>query len=159
MKNIFLISFLFFIYNCGYTSVYKNIGNQDLQIIITDMQGDREMNNLIKNQINLYSNKDSINKFNVTIKTKYEKLVLTKDSTGSVTDYELTTDSTFLIYFNEKFKKVTFSESMNVKNRSDTFEQDSYEKNIKRNFASSIREKLISNIITLQHGDGVITIK
>jgi hypothetical protein len=40
----------------------------------------------------------------------------------------------------------TFSESINIKDQADTFEQDSYEKNIKRNFASSIREKLISKI-------------
>jgi hypothetical protein len=40
----------------------------------------------------------------------------------------------------------TFSEYIIIKDQADTFEQDSYEKNIKRNFASSIREKLISKI-------------
>ena len=42
-----------------------------------------------------------------------------------------------------------FEESINIKNQSDTFEQNIYEKNIKRNFASSIREKLISAILSL----------
>ena len=157
MKNIILIIFLFFIYSCGYTTVFKNVGDQDFQIIITDMQGDRKMNNLIKNEINLYSNKDSINKFDVRVETEYEKLILTKDSAGLITDYELSINSMFIIYFNEKSKKVTFDETINIKNRSDTFEQDSYENNIKINFASSIREKLISEIITLQYGDGIIT--
>tara|TARA_Y100000389_G_scaffold164088_1_gene167638 strand:- start:48 stop:500 length:453 start_codon:yes stop_codon:yes gene_type:complete len=150
MKNIILISLLFFIYSCGYTSVYKNLQNQDFNLIITDLQGDRDMNNLIKNQINLYSNKNSINKFNIEIDTKYDKSVLTKSSAGLITDYELSVNSTFIVYFDQKSKKLTFSETINIKNRTDTFEQDSYEKNIKRNFASSLREKLISEILTLK---------
>ena len=150
MKNIILISILFFIYSCGYTSVYKNLQDQDFQLTITDLQGDRDMNNLIKNQINLYSNKDSINKFNIEIDTKYDKSVLTKNSAGLVTDYELNVNSTFTVYFDQKSKKLTFSETINIKNRTDTFEQDSYERNIKRNFSSSLREKLISEILTLK---------
>ena len=150
MKNLILITFLFIISGCGYTSVYKNLENQDLQITITKMQGDREMNNLIKNEINLYSNKDSINKFNIEVDTKYDKSVLTKNSAGVITDYELSVNSTFTVYFDQKSKKLTFSETINIKNRTDTFEQDSYERNIKRNFASSLREKLISEILTLK---------
>ena len=150
MKNIILISFLFIMYGCGYTSVYKNLGNQDIQIIVKKMQGDREMNNLIKNQIKLYTNKDSTNIFDIEIETEFEKLVLTKNSAGVVTDYELSVNSIFTVYFDQKSKKLTFSETINVKNRTDTFEQDSYERNIKRNFASSLREKLISEILTLK---------
>ena len=146
MKNIILIVFLFLIYGCGYTSVYKNLNNKDLQISITEMQGDKEMNNLIKNELNLYSNNNSINLFRITVTTKYEKIALTKDSTGVITDYKLSTESKFKISFNNKVQLETFSESINIKDQADTFEQDSYEKNIKRNFASSIREKLISKI-------------
>ena len=50
MKKIILIIFLFFIYNCGYTSVYKNIEKKDFEIIIVKMKGDRVMNNLIQNE-------------------------------------------------------------------------------------------------------------
>ena len=46
MKNIILITFLFFVCGCGYTSIYKNLGNQDFQIIITEIEGDRDMNSL-----------------------------------------------------------------------------------------------------------------
>ena len=150
MKNLILITFLFIVSGCGYTSVYKNLENQDLQITITKMQGDREMNNLIKNEINLYSNKESINKFDLEIETEFEKLVLTKDSAGVITDYELSTNSIFTINFNDKTQKITFNETINIKNRTDTFEQDEYERNIKRNFASSIREKLILRISSIK---------
>ena len=159
MKNIILITFLFFIYSCGYTSVYKNLKDQDFQIIVTEIQGDRNMNNLIKNELKLYSNKDSENIFNVEIETEFEKSVLTKDSAGVVTDYELSVNSTFIIYFDERSKKVTFNENINIKKQSDTFDEDLYEMNIKRNFASSLREKLMSEIITIKYGDGIITTK
>ena len=150
MKNIILITFLFFVCGCGYTSVYKNLKNQDFQIIITEIEGDRDMNSYIKNQIDLYSNKNSINKFNVTIITEYNKEELAKNTSGSVTDYKLSAKSIFTIYFNEKSKKVIFNESINIKNQTNNFEQDSYEKNIKINFASSLREKMISEILSIK---------
>ena len=150
MKNIILITFLFFVCGCGYTSVYKNLKNQDFQIIITEIEGDRDMNSYIKNQIDLYSNKNSINKFNVTIITEYNKEELAKNTSGSVTDYKLSAKSIFTIYFNEKSKRVIFNESINIKNQTNNFEQDSYEKNIKINFASSLREKMISEILSLK---------
>ena len=150
MKKIILISILFFIYGCGYTSVYKGIGIQDFQFVIKEMQGDRDMNNLIKNELNLYSNKESINKVEIKVNTKYEKTVLTKDGTGLETDYKLTVNSSFSLYFNEKSKMINLSETINIKNQTDNFEQSSYEKNVKRNFASSIRQKLISEVLSLQ---------
>ena len=150
MKNIIIITFLFFVCGCGYTSVYKNLKNQDFQIIITEIEGDRDMNSYIKNQIDLYSNKNSINKFNVTIITEYNKEELAKNTSGSVTDYKLSAKSIFTIYFNEKSKRVIFNESINIKNQTNNFEQDSYEKNIKINFASSLREKMISEILSLK---------
>lgn len=147
MKNIFLITFIFFIYGCGYSSVYKNLKTQSFQIVINDMQGDIEMNNLIKNEMNLYSNKNSSNRFEVDIDTTYKRLVIAKNITGVVTDYKLSVDSKFTISFNENSKIITVNEILNIKNKSDNFEQSLYEKSIKRNFASAIREKLITEII------------
>ena len=150
MKNIIFIIFLFFIYSCGYTSAYKNIKDKDFQIRITEMQGDKEMNNLIKNEIKLYSNRNSLNIFDLAVNTNYSKRVLVKDNAAKITDYELSTSSTITIYYNEKNKKVSFNEIINISNQTDTFDQDMYERDIKKNFASSIREKLISEIISIK---------
>ena len=65
MKKVILIIFLFFIYSCGYTSIYNNLEKQDYKIIIVKKKGDRIMNNLIQDEINLYSNKNSVNIFNI----------------------------------------------------------------------------------------------
>lgn len=150
MKKIILIIFLFFIYNCGYTSVYKNLEKQDFKIIIVNMKGDRIMNNFIQNEINLYSNKDSMNEFNITVDTQFEKNILTKDSSGGITDYNLNATSVFTINYIKSSKTVIFNETINIKNRTDSFEQNLYEENVKRNFSSSIREKLISEILTIK---------
>ena len=87
MKNLILILFLFFIYGCGYTPVYKNLEESNFQINLTEMLGDRDMNNLIKNQIDLYSNKNSVNKYNISVDTKYKRETLTKNSAGVISDY------------------------------------------------------------------------
>lgn len=150
MKNVIFTILIFFIYGCGYQSVYKNLSNQDFQIVFNEARGDRNMNNLIKNEINLYSNKESVNKFEIEVDTKYEKVILTKNSAGVVTDYKLSVSSIFTIYANEKSKKIAFNETINIKKQADALEQNLYENSIKRNFASSIREKLISDILTIR---------
>lgn len=150
MKNIFFITCLFIIYGCGYTPVYKNLVNQDLKINITKMQGDKEMNNLIRNEMNLYSNKNSINKYDITVETKYSKQTLAKDASGTATDYKISINSSFLLSINGKYRQITYDDSIKIKSQRDSFEQNLYEKNIKKNFASSIREKLISEIINFK---------
>ena len=60
MKKIIII-FIFLLYGCGYSSVYKNQENKDILITIVDMQGDNILNNSLKNQLTIASNKESKN--------------------------------------------------------------------------------------------------
>ena len=147
MKNIAILTFVLFLSHCGYSSIYKNQQSLDFQINIIETEGDYEMNNFIKNEIKLYSNSDAQNIYNIRINTDFEKKVLTKNSSGVITDYNISVVSIFSI--DSKNKTFKFKENINIKNQTDTFEQNIYEKNIKRNFASSIREKFISNILSL----------
>ena len=149
MKNIAIITFLLFLSHCGYSSIYKNQQTQNFQLSIIETKGDYEMNNLITNEIKLYSNKDARKIYNIEIDTDYEKKVLTKDSSGVITDYNLSVVSIISINLKNKNKTFKFEENINIKIQADTFEQNTYEKNIKRNFASSIREKLISAILPI----------
>ena len=149
MKNITILIFLLFLSHCGYSSIYKDQQSLDFQLAVIETRGDYEMNNLIKNEIKLYSNKNSQNIYNIKINTDFEKEVLTKDSSGVITDYNLSVVSEFSVNLNNNDKIFKFEENIKIKNQSDTFEQNSYEKNIKRNFASSIREKLIFAVLSL----------
>ena len=149
MKNITSIILILFLYSCGYSSIYKNQTSQNFKINIIEKKGNSEMNNLIKNEIKLYSVKNTTNIYNLKIDTDYKKEILTKNSAGIITDYKLSVTSIFRVDLKGVTKVIELKETINIKNQSDSFEQNTYEKNIKRSFASSIREKLISEILNI----------
>ena len=148
MKNLILILFLFFLNNCGYTSIYKNQKLQDFQINIIEMKGDNEINNLIKNNLKFYTNNKSNIKYNISIDSNYQKIIVSKNSAGVATDYKLIVDTVIGFDKGEKNNILNFNENINIKNNSNSFEQNTYEKNIKKNFASSISDKFIIKIIS-----------
>ena len=150
MKNIITFIFLIFLSNCGYSSVYKDSKSNDIFVNITSMQGDKVMNNLIRNQLELYSNKSSQNKYNINISTNFQKIALAKNSSGATTNYQLTVNSDFEVKYKKEILNFSFKESFDIKNFSDTFEQNNYENTIKINFASSLREKLIIKLLEKQ---------
>ena len=147
MKKIIIV-LMFLLYGCGYSSVYKNQENKDILITIVDMQGDNILNNSLKNQLTIASNKESKNIFNISLITDYKKTIVSKDTTGIATDYKLQTTVNFIVTKNEIKKKFILSESLDIKNEGENFEQTSYENSIKRNFAISIKDKLIPYLLT-----------
>ena len=148
MKNLILISFLFFLNSCGYTSIYKNQKSQDFQINIIEMKGDNEINNLIKNDLKFYTNNISNIKYNISIVSNYQKIIISKNSAGVATDYKLKVDTIISFDKGKKNNILNFNENINIKNNSNSFEQNTYEKNIKKNFASSISDKFIVKILS-----------
>ena len=149
MKNIILIFFLLFFNNCGYTSVYKSQKTQDLKINIIEMTGDNEINNLIKNELKFYSNRNSNKKYDISVDSKYQKIIISKNNEGVATDYQLLVDTIIRINRNNEDNTLNFREKINIKNNSNSFEQKNYERNIKKNFASSIRNKFMIKIFDL----------
>ena len=149
MKNIILIFLLLFLNSCGYTSVYKDQKSRDFEINIVDILGDNEINNYIKNELKFYSNKNSNNKYDISINSKYQKIIISKNTAGVATDYKLLADVIIRVNLNDEMKVLTFDENINIKSNSNSFEKDNYERNIKKNFASSIMEKFIIKIFDL----------
>jgi len=149
MRNIILIFCLIFLCSCGYTSIYKNQKSQNFQINIIEMVGDNEFNNLFRNELGLYSNTDSNEKYDILVNSKYQKIIVSKNSSGVATDYRILVNTKINVNLNKETKKLEFNESINIKNNSNSFEQNRYERNIKRNFASSIREKFLIKILNL----------
>ena len=149
MKNIILIFLLLFLSSCGYTSVYKNQKSQDFQISIIKMSGDDEINNLIKNELKFYSNRNSNNKYDISINSNFQKIIVSKNTAGVATDFKLLVDTTISVNFNDEINVFDFNENINIKSNSNSFEQNNYERSIKKNFASSIRDKFIIKIFDL----------
>ena len=147
MKKIFALILVIFVYSCGYTSIYQEM-KKDLNINILDMKGDFELNNYIKNDLKISSNKDSSNIHNLNIETEYNKIILAKDATGKVTDYNIEMSVKFIVVSNNNIN-ISFEENFKIKKNDDNFEQSNYERDIKRNFSKIVQEKLILDLIKI----------
>ena len=144
MKNLIVIILLFFLYGCGYTSIYKDQKSREIFISVINTDGDTVINNYLKNQLNILSDKESVNIFNISFVSKYKRTTIAKDSAGVATDYRLVAEIEFNINKNGVNKIITFTENINIKNEGENFEQRNYENSIKRNFVLSIKNKLVT---------------
>ena len=111
------------------------------------MTGDNVINNLIKNELKFYSNRNSNIKYDISINSNYQKVIVSKNSAGVATDYKLIAETVISFDKDDKDNILNFNESINIKNNSNFNEQNNYEKNIKKNFASTISNKFIIKIL------------
>ena len=151
MKNLFALLFVLIFSSCGYNPILKNASDSnDFKINIIKMQGDEKINNIIKKELELKSDENSKKIYDVSLETNFNEIIISKDTSGTITNYQLVVNSTFRVNFKNQSIDYNFSESLKMRNISDSLEKLSYEKNIKNNFASSLVDKLIIKIITLQ---------
>jgi len=143
-KKLVIISLIFFLTSCGFTPIYLKNTNTNFSIEQVNYTGDRELNNFLKINLNQYKNKND-NKIFIDVKSTYKKIILSKDSTGKATNYQLEAEVIFLIKTTNK--QIKISEKKIMKNMDDKFEESRYEKSVKQNFASSISYKLTSELI------------
>ena len=144
----FLILIIFFLNNCGFTPEYAGFKGIDFSLSLNEVEGDRELNNAIASQLNRYSNEknDSLKIINVNIKSKFSKDILSKDSTGKATKYNLKANVEFVLKTDDGSRKINLYEEFKIDNIEDNVEEMKYIKIIKRNFAEIISKKLILNI-------------
>ena len=144
-KNIIIISLILFLNSCGFTPIYLKKNDIKFSIEQVDYSGDRDLNNFLKINLDQYKNKKIDNKIYIDAKSTYKKIILSKDGTGEVTNYQLEAEVIFLIKSNNKEIKIT--EKKIIDSMSDKFEEARYERSIKQNFATSITNKLTSELI------------
>jgi hypothetical protein len=144
-KNIIFLSLIFFLTNCGFTPVYLKNSNINFSVEQVNYTGDRELNNFLKTNLNKFKNEKNDNKIYIEANSIYKKIVLSKDSAGEVTNYQLEAEVIFLI--KPLNKKIIIKEKKNMNSMDDKFEEARKERLIKQSFASSISSKLTSEII------------
>ena len=143
-KNISLIFLIFFLTNCGFTPVYQSNTNINYSIEQVNYTGDREFNNFLKSNLSKYKNEKIDNKIYIDAKNIYKKNVLSKNNSGEITNYQLEVEVIFLI--KPLNKKVEIIEKKIINSMDDKFEEARQERIIKQSWASSITNKLISEI-------------
>ena len=144
-KSIIVLSLIFFLSNCGFTPIYQKNTNVNFSIEQVSYSGDRELNNFLKTNLGKYKNKKTDNKINIEVTSVYKKIILSKDATGEVTNYQLEAEVKFLI--ESKNKEIIITEKHIMNSMSDKFEEARYERTIKQNFATSMSNKLSSELI------------
>ena len=144
-KQIILISLVFFLTHCGFSPIYIKNTNTDFSIESVNYQGDRDLNNFLKINLDNYKNKKSDRKIQIEATSEYKKTILTKNTASEITNYKLIANVTFLIKSTNK--KINITEEKIISSMNDKFEEARKERAIKQNFARSISNKLISELI------------
>lgn len=150
IKKILILSFITVILSaCGYSSLYQDINDKKLNLKIIEIKGDKELNNFISSKLKKYVNKDG-EQIKLIISTTYTKTVVSKDTKGSISNYQLVANAIFNIAVNDQNKSISMEEDFIMKNISDSYEKKNYEKTIKQNLSNSIANELILRLSTIK---------
>ena len=147
-KFTFLLIIIFTTTNCGFTPIYSNKNINNISIEKLNFDGDRTLNNYLKSNLSRYKNNNSPKKISLEVLTDYQKITLSKDSTGKTSKYALVANVTFTIIPNNQtiiFKQEKIMENMN--NKAD--EKD-FETSTKQTFANIMVDNLILKLAEIK---------
>ena len=147
-KFTFLLIIIFTTTNCGFTPIYSNKNINNISIEKLNFDGDRTLNNYLKSNLSRYKNNNSPKKISLEVLTDYQKITLSKDSTGKTSKYALIANVTFTIIPNNQtiiFKQEKIMENMN--NKAD--EKD-FETSTKQTFANIMVDNLILKLAEIK---------
>tara|TARA_B100001029_G_scaffold49206_1_gene39256 strand:- start:653 stop:1111 length:459 start_codon:yes stop_codon:yes gene_type:complete len=142
--NYTLLLFLFTLFGCGFKPILTSKGYQ-FSININTISGDQKVNSIITNRFK--SLKENENKYDLNLSSKKIKKIISKDSKGDTTMFELVIDIKYNV---EKSGEIiiqnTIKERTTYNNITDKFELENYENNIIDNLSNKISNKIISSI-------------
>lgn len=140
-KKFILILFILGLTQCGFNPIYKDTNKSKFKINIVSIEGDRFVNNVVKNELERISKKNSSKELKIQVNTSFNKIVISRDTKGSPSNYQIEVTVNFVVQEGEDSKEISFTEKQNFENLSDIFEQKNYEETIKENFTISIVRK------------------
>ena len=144
-KYIIFISLILFLTHCGFSPIYIKNTNINFSIENVNYKGDRDLNNFLKTNLAQYKNDKSDMKIFIEAESEYKKIVLTKNTAGEVTNYKLVAKIIFLI--KPTNKEINITEEEIISSMDDKFEETRKERATKQNFAKTISNKLISELV------------
>ncbi len=149
-KFVLLIILFNLTSQCGFSPIYLNQINTNFSITSVELKGNKIINNFLKNNLYQYKNDNYDKKFQIKIKTNYDKNTLSKNKSAETTNYELSFNIIFEIRSNNKLIKIlNISEKEIMENISDDFEEQKNERISMQNFASLASKKLATELSIL----------
>ena len=148
MKKLkFVISIILFISvsSCGYSRL--NIQSNELKFNTIEINGDKRLAYILKNNLSLISKTESKNTYDLSINLTYSKASKIKDATGKTTRFNLVLNGDLKLTDNNKVvynRMFTVSNDYDVsKNHSDTIRN---EKNSMQNNINALSEEIAKYI-------------
>jgi len=143
-KTINYIFFLLLLSSCAYEPILKN-KNYGFSINVDKINGDQKINSVIIKNFNNLKGTEKI--YDLTISSTKEKNIISKDSKGDPSIFELIINVNYRV---EKDGKTLIVNKINKKttynNITDKFELENYEKNIINQLSKSVSDKIINSI-------------
>jgi len=140
----YTLFFLLLLSSCTYEPILNN-KNYGFSINVNKITGDQKINSIIVK--NFYNLKGKEKKYNLTISSTKEKNIISKDSKGDPSIYELLININYSVEKDGKILIVNnISRKTTYNNITDKFELENYEKNIINHLSRSISDKIINSI-------------
>ena len=143
IKIIFILFISFLMVSCGFKKINQNRPLIHVQNI--SIEGENRISSFLKNDINLFSDKDAITKYDVVVNLKKTKRDIIKNTLGKITRYRLNISAN-LVLKNNNNKKIT-NRSFNKEGTFDV---------AKNHFETINNEKIITKVIMDQLSDEII---
>lgn len=149
LKIYLILLVVILITGCSYKPILSK-QNYDFSVEKVELNGDKEVNYIIKERLINLKNQNSKNKYYVQIETSKIKNIISNDSKGDPSKLEIIISSTFQISNSEKLLITRNVKMKNIyNNNSDKLKLKKYELFIINNLSQKISDSLISTIVNI----------
>ena len=139
--GIVIFSYLTLLQSCGYKTIYSS---NNLQFKINKIEySENNLNNQIVKIIKSFSNSEASTSYNLEIKTKKEKRVVSKNSKGDPETYEIRIITEINIYNENNNYTKSFNSQAKYKNNENKFKLKQYETEIEKQIIEKIVEQIL----------------
>ena len=149
LKIYLILLLVILITGCSYKPILSK-QSYDFSVKKVELNGDKEVNHIIKERLINLKNQNTKNKYYVQIETSKVKNIISNDSKGDPSKLEIIISSTFQISNSEKLLIKRNVKMKNIyNNNSDKLKLKKYELFIINNLSQKISDSLISTIINI----------
>lgn len=149
LKIYLILLLVILITGCSYKPILSK-QNYDFSVEKVELNGDKEVNYIIKEHLINLKNQNTKNKYYVQIETSKVKNIISNDSKGDPSKLEIIISSTFQISNSEKLLIKRNVKMKNIyNNNSDKLKLKKYELFIINNLSQKISDSLISTIVNI----------
>ena len=149
LKIYLILLVVILITGCSYKPILSK-QNYDFSVEKVELNGDKEVNYIIKEHLINLKNQNTKNKYYVQIETSKIKNIISNDSKGDPSKLEIIISSTFQISNSEKLLITRNVKMKNIyNNNSDKLKLKKYELFIINNLSQKISDSLISTIVNI----------